>query len=105
MVDGPGIVSAQAEKPAHFKIHAKDHEGHPRKDGGDNFKVHINGSEGPATVKDNGMHEFSKHVVLMITKGMAPMMLPTRLKSPVTTRLRCCSMMANQSLTLHTMCT
>jgi len=54
-VFGPGLGNGQAEKPAHFKIVAKDPEGHQRADGGDKFVVEVHG---PAEVKphiqDNG---------------------------------------------------
>jgi len=42
-VQGPGLKNGQAEKPAVFKITARDPEGHQRTDGGDNFEVHVDG--------------------------------------------------------------
>lgn len=42
-VHGPGLKNGQAEKPAHFKIIARDPQGHQRADGGDNFAVNVDG--------------------------------------------------------------
>lgn len=54
-VHGAGLKGGQAEKPATFKIVARDPEGHQRTDGGDNFAVHV---DGPVAVHpqihDNG---------------------------------------------------
>jgi len=54
-VSGPGIVAGQAEKPAVFKITARDAQGNQRADGGDNFVVTVDGPV-PVTpnVVDNG---------------------------------------------------
>jgi filamin len=52
---GPGLQGGQAEKPAHFKIVAKDPEGHKRADGGDNFAVTVKGPvDVTPHIKDNG---------------------------------------------------
>jgi filamin len=57
--DGPGIEGGappvwQAKHEQTFTIHAVDHDGNPRKDGGDEFKVAITGpADVPAHVHDN----------------------------------------------------
>jgi filamin len=54
-VHGPGLKGGQAEKPATFKIIARDPEGNQRTDGGDDFVVKV---DGPSAVQphihDNG---------------------------------------------------
>jgi hypothetical protein len=56
-VTGDGVTPGAVvdNKPTNFTIHAVDHEGKPRHDGGDPFVVQINGPNGPihATVRDN----------------------------------------------------
>jgi len=53
--EGPGLVEAWDNEPAHFTIHAVDEDGNPRKDGGDVFDVKISGTS-PVTpvIVDNG---------------------------------------------------
>jgi len=54
-VHGPGLHNGQAEKPATFKITARDPEGHQRTDGGDNFAIHVDGPvQVTPHVQDNG---------------------------------------------------
>lgn len=56
MVEGPGIVGGQAERQEKFTIRAKDAHGNFRTDGGDDFKVVIEGATSEtATVSDNGI--------------------------------------------------
>jgi len=43
--EGPGLREAFDNEPAHFTIHSVDKWGNPRTDGGDDFKVDINGPE------------------------------------------------------------
>jgi hypothetical protein len=43
--EGPGLIEAFDNEPAHFTIHAKDKNGNPRTDGGDPFEVKISGPE------------------------------------------------------------
>jgi hypothetical protein len=56
--DGPGIESGKVfdNEPTYFTIHAVDHDGKPRTDGGDNFDVKINGPQPRSSpeVIDNG---------------------------------------------------
>jgi len=54
VVEGPGIVGGQAERPAKITIIAKDSHGQPRTTGGDDFKVIVEGVSKPADVVDNG---------------------------------------------------
>jgi len=56
--EGPGLVDGIKDTfPAHFKVQARDRDGKPITDGGDDFKVDIKDPEGkpvPAEIKDNG---------------------------------------------------
>jgi len=54
---GPGLEPNNVDTaPCHFTIQARDKNGNPMKEGGDPFKVDIQGPTGPITcdVKDNG---------------------------------------------------
>jgi filamin len=52
---GPGLIGAWDNEPAHFTIFSRDKNDQPRADGGDNFKVNIDGPESvPAHIVDNG---------------------------------------------------
>jgi len=58
--EGPGLEGGQAEKPSHFTIHAVDPEGQGRTEGGDPFRVDIQGpTEVQPTVTDNGDGTYS----------------------------------------------
>jgi len=62
--EGPGIEDGKVKdnSPSHFTIHAMDHEGKPRVDGGDPFVVKIGGPQEPnipADVVDNGDGTYS----------------------------------------------
>lgn len=53
--EGPGLQGGQEGKPGVFTIHAVDPDGRPRTDGGDPFKVDIQGpSDVGPSVTDNG---------------------------------------------------
>jgi filamin len=53
--EGPGLDNPATHKPQEFTIHAIDHDGHPRTDGGEDFKVVLSGPETiHPDVRDNG---------------------------------------------------
>jgi len=58
IAEGPGLKDGIKDTfPAEFKIYAKDRDGNPIKEGGDNFLVKIvdpDGNEVPCDIKDNG---------------------------------------------------
>jgi filamin len=52
--EGPGLHEAWDNEPAFFTIHSIDNDGKPRREGGDPFKVNINGPKPvKVDVKDN----------------------------------------------------
>jgi len=58
--EGPGLTEAWDNEPAHFTIHALDNDGKPRGEGGDPFKVNIDGpGDVEVDVKDNGDGTYS----------------------------------------------
>eukprot|EP01127_Copromyxa_protea_P010407 TRINITY_DN2534_c0_g1_i1.p1 TRINITY_DN2534_c0_g1~~TRINITY_DN2534_c0_g1_i1.p1 ORF type:complete len:415 (-),score=146.57 TRINITY_DN2534_c0_g1_i1:24-1268(-) len=56
--EGPGLVDGIKDtEPAKFKVQARDRDGKPITEGGDNFKPKVtdpNGNEVPCEIKDNG---------------------------------------------------
>jgi len=58
--EGPGLLGAVDNEPAHFTIHSVDKWGNPRTDGGDDFGVKITGPEEiKPQVVDNGDGTYS----------------------------------------------
>jgi filamin len=53
--EGPGLQGGQENKPGVFTIHAVDPDGHRRTDGGDPFKIDVQGpSDVQPSISDNG---------------------------------------------------